>query len=150
MQLSEFYEQNKDILLDRIAPDELLRDCTPGTVFFMVSVGPGKRPQDERNIAYAKYAMPINLSVQEHYVQFLCLTDGGYPKIQAVYPSDLESTDGYKTLFRVKPMAPDDPRAGKHWKNWATVMQIQTSLKKLADEYRPTGQNTNPGPKTNT
>ena len=116
----------------------------------MVSVGPGKRPQDKRNVAHAKYAMPVNLSAQEHYVEFLCLTDGGYAKIEAVYPSDLENTDGYKTLFRVKPMAPDDPQAGKHWKNWAAVMQIQASLKKLANAYRPAGQNTNPGPKTGT
>lgn len=121
MLLSEFCKQNHDILLDRLSSGEMLRECTPGSVFFLVSVSRGHKPMDERQVLYAKHAMPVNLSVSRRFVDFLCLTDAGYAKLETICPSDLEDPDGYKILFRTRPMAPDDPRAGKHWKKWEDI-----------------------------
>lgn len=117
MTVKEFIDKNSDILVSRITPVDF-NDLTDGCVVFCITAAVGNKPVMERAVRTAGYQMVVATSHKPgatiHEIITLALTRKGYAKIDSVNVNDI-GDDGYKMIFKCKPLPQHDSRRDNCW-----------------------------------
>ena len=116
MTAQEFINQNHDILLSPITPDEF-QTLTDGQPYFCITVNAGKKTPLEREVRAAGYQLVVATSRNPGgdlaYVSSLGLTQRGYAKIDYIEAEAVSA--GRVLLFHCKPLPSYDSRSNCHW-----------------------------------
>ena len=129
MTAKEFFECNKDILVQRITLEEF-QSLTDGTVVFGITVARGNTPLEDRQIRTVGYHMVAATHTEWHelpeekgkyartfHIDSLTLTTGGHAKVE--YTSQDDVTEfGTKLFYTCKPLPMGDLRKNHRWNIW--------------------------------